>query len=163
MTRKAASLLSLTAAIIVASWIPTTVFAAGPPDFSGNWTLNTDKGQNLGMVKAITETVAISQSPEQLTLDFSTTFMGKTTARKVSYDLTGKTSVPNEGPMGDKSETLAKWDGSKLVVTWTAEGAVAGTRTVKTETRTLSADGKTMTVRTERAGKDPMELVYDKK
>lgn len=159
MIHRTASVLVLVASQLLAA----AAIAAAPADFSGNWALNTDKGQNLGMVKAITETVAISQSPEQLTLDFSTTFMGKTTARKVSYDLTGKTSVPNEGPMGDKSETLAKWDGSKLVVTWTAEGAVAGTKTVKTETRTLSADGKTMTVRTERAGKDPMELVYDKK
>ena len=162
MTRKAASLLSLTAAIIVASWIPTTVFAAGPPDFSGNWTLNTDKGQNLGMVKAVSETVAVKQTPEKLTLDFSTTFMMKTSQRQVTYDLTGKSSVVNEGAMGDKAETLAKWDGSKLVVTWTSEGAVAGTKTVKTEIRTLSADGRTMTVRNERPGKDPMEMVYEK-
>ena len=118
---------------------------------------------DLGMVKAVSETVAAKQTPEKLTLDFSTTFMMKTSHRQVNYDLTGKTSIPNEGPMGDKAETLAKWDGNRLVVTWTAEGAVAGTKTVKTEIRTLSADGRTMTVRTERAGKDPMELVYEKK
>lgn len=163
MTRKAASLLSLTAAVIVASWMSATVFAAGPPDFSGNWTLNTDKGQNLGMVKAVSETVAVKQTPEKLTLDFSTTFMMKTSQRQVTYDLTGKTSVTNEGAMGDKAETLAKWDGNRLVVTWTSEGAVAGTKTVKTEIRTLSADGRTMTVRNERPGKDPMEMVYEKK
>ncbi|MCE7897071.1 MAG: hypothetical protein DYH19_09920, partial [Gammaproteobacteria bacterium PRO8] len=136
--------------------------AAGPPDFSGNWTLNTDKGQNLGMVKAVSEKVAVKQTPEKLTLDFSTTFMMKTSQRQVTYDLTGKSSVVNEGAMGDKAETLAKWDGSKLVVTWTSEGAVAGTKTVKTEIRTLSADGRTMTVRNERPGKDPMEMVYEK-
>lgn len=163
MTRKAASLLSLTAAVIVASWMSATVFAAGPPDFSGNWTLNTDKGQNLGMVKAVSETVAVKQTPEKLTIDFSTTFMMKTSQRQVTYDLTGKTSVTNEGAMGDKAETLAKWDGNRLVVTWTSEGAVAGTKTVKTEIRTLSADGRTMTVRNERPGKDPMEMVYEKK
>lgn len=163
MTRKAASLLSLTAAVIVASWMSATVFAAGPPDFSGNWTLNTDKGQNLGMVKAVSETVAVKQTPEKLTLDFSTTFMMKTSQRQVTYDLTGKTSVTNEGAMGDKAETLAKWDGNRLVVTWTSEGAVAGSKTVKTEIRTLSADGRTMTVRNERPGKDPMEMVYEKK
>ena len=159
MIRKSASLLSLATLLFVTG----TSLAASPPDFSGNWTLNTDKGLNLGMVKAVSETVAAKQTPEKLTLDFSTTFMMKTSHRQVNYDLTGKTSIPNEGPMGDKAETLAKWDGNRLVVTWTAEGAVAGTKPVKTEIRTLSADGRTMTVRTERAGKDPMELVYEKK
>ena len=65
--------------------------------------------------------------------------------------------------MGEKAETVAKWDGPKLVVTWTTEGAVAGSKVVKTETRTLSADGRTMTVVTERPNKEPMELVYEKK
>lgn len=158
MIHRPASLLSLVASLLLSA----TALAAGPPDFSGNWKLNTDKGQNLGMVKAVSEKVAVKQTPEKLTLDFSTTFMMKTSQRQVTYDLTGKSSVVNEGAMGDKAETLAKWDGSKLVVTWTSEGAVAGTKTVKTEIRTLSADGRTMTVRNERPGKDPMEMVYEK-
>ena len=77
-------------------------------------------------------------------------FQGQKTGRKVRYDLAGK-PVMNEGAMGDKAETVAKWDGGKLVVTWTSEGAVAGTKTVKTETRALRADGKTMTVESSRA------------
>lgn len=158
MIHRPASLLSLVASLLLSA----TALAAGPPDFSGNWKLNTDKGQNLGMVKAVSETVAVKQTPEKLTLDFSTTFMMKTSQRQVTYDLTGGTSVINEGAMGDKAETLAKWDGDRLVVTWTSEGAVAGTKTVKTEIRTLSADGRTMTVRNERPGKDPMEMVYEK-
>lgn len=158
MIHRPASLLSLVASLLLSA----TALAAGPPDFSGNWKLNTDKGQNLGMVKAVSETVAVKQTPEKLTLDFSTTFMMKTSQRQVTYDLTGRTSVINEGAMGDKAETLAKWDGDRLVVTWTSEGAVAGTKTVKTEIRTLSADGRTMTVRNERPGKDPMEMVYEK-
>lgn len=135
--------------------------AASPPDFSGTWELNTDKGRNLGMVKAVDETVVIKQTPAQITLDFSSTFMLKTEKRTVVYDLSGK-PVQNEGPMGDKAETVARWDGSKLVVTWTSEGAVAGSKVVKTETRTLSPDGKTMSVETVRSGKDPMELVYER-
>jgi hypothetical protein len=159
MNRKLSFLAPLVATLALSG----AALADAVPNFSGNWVLNTDKGQNLGMVKAISETVAVTQTPEKLTLDFSTTFMMKTTKRQVNYDLTGKTSVPNEGPMGDKAETLAKWDGGKLVVSWTTEGAVAGSKVVKTEIRSLSPDGKAMTVRTERAGKDPMELVYDKK
>ena len=82
--------------------------------------LNTAKGKNLGMVAAIQETVAITQTADKLTLDIASTFQGKTTKRQVNYDLAGK-PVQNEGAMGDKSETVAKWDGDKLVVTWTAK------------------------------------------
>lgn len=155
---KPAFLLSL----VVALCTTNVALADTPPDFSGNWTLNTSKGLNLGMVKAVSEKLAVEQTPERLRLNFTTTFMLKTSHRQVNYDLSGQTSILNEGPMGDKAETLARWDGSRLLVTWTGEGAVAGTTTVKTEIRTLSADGKTMVVRTERVGKDPMELVYEK-
>ena len=132
------------------------------PNFGGTWVLNTSKGKNLGMVSAIQETATIAQTADKLTLDIASTFQGKTTQRQVNYDLAGK-PMQNEGAMGDKSETVAKWDGDKLVVTWTAEGAVAGSKTVKTETRSLSSDGKTMTVTSQRGTNAPMELVYEKK
>ena len=114
------------------------------------------------MVKAIDETIVVTQSAEKLVVDFTSKFMMKTTKRQVSYDLAGK-PVPNEGAMGDKAQTVAKWADGKLVVTWTSEGAVAGSPTVKTETRWLSADGKEMSVETARANKPAMVLVYDKK
>lgn len=139
-----------------------SALAAGPTDFSGTWVLNTDKGQNLGMVKAVDETIVVKQTAEKLVIDFTSKFMMNTTKRQVSYDLAGK-PVPNEGAMGDKAQTVAKWVDGKLVVTWTSEGAVAGSTTVKTETRSLSADGKVMSVETVRANKPPMVLVYDKK
>lgn len=135
--------------------------AAEPPNFSGTWVLNTDKGENLGMVSAIKETVTIAQTPEKMTLDFSSVFMGKTTLRKVTYDLAGK-AVPNEGPMGDKADTVATWDGTKLKVVWTGESAILGNKTEKTETRVLSADGKTMSVTSVRGTKPPMVMVYEK-
>lgn len=136
--------------------------AQAVPDFSGTWVLNNDKGKNLGMVAAVKETVVIRQSADRLVSDYSSTFMLQTTKRTVTYDLAGK-PVQNEGAMGDKAETVAKFDGGKLVVTWTAEGAVAGTKSVKTETRSLSADGKTMTIVNARPNKEPMEMVYEKK
>jgi hypothetical protein len=114
------------------------------------------------MVKAVKETVVITQKPDRLTADFSSTFMANTTERQVNYDLSGK-AVVNEGAMGEKAETVARWDGDKLVVTWTSEGAVAGTKVVRTETRWLSTDGKTMTVVSQRPNKEPMEMVYEKK
>lgn len=158
MNRKISRLASLLFALAVS----VIAFAQAPPDFSGTWVLNTAKGQNLGMVAAIQETTVVTQTPVKLTLDIAATFQGKTTNRQVNYDLTGK-PLQNETAMGDKSETVAKWDGGKLVVTWTSEGAVAGTKSVNTETRSLSADGRTMTVSSQRGANPPRELVYEKK
>jgi len=135
--------------------------AADPPDFSGTWVLNTDKGENLGMVSAVKETVVIAQTAQKITIDHTSVFMGNTTKRQVNYDLAGK-PVQNEGAMGDKADTVAKWADGKLVATWTGESAILGNKTVKTETRVLSADGKTMTVTNAREGKDPMIMVYEK-
>jgi hypothetical protein len=139
-----------------------TALAAGSPNFSGTWVLNTTKGKNLGMVAAMQETVVIKQSPAQLTIDVATVFQGNTTNRTVTYDLSGK-PVHNEGAMREKAETIAKWQDAALVVTWSSQGAVAGSTLVRTETRTLSADGKTMTVSSVRGSNPPMELVYDRK
>jgi hypothetical protein len=162
MTRRQLPLLAapLLAILIMAAGLAPAL-AADPPNFSGTWVLNTDKGENLGMVSAIKETVTIAQTPEKMTLDFSSVFMGKTTLRKVTYDLAGK-PIPNEGPMGDKADTVAKWDGNKLVAVWTGESAILGSKTEKTETRVLSPDGKTMSVTSMRGTKPPMIMVYEK-
>lgn len=143
-------------------WAALTATAvAGNPDFSGTWQLNTDKGENLGMVKAVNETVTIRQTATEVVMDFTSKFMLQTTKRQVRYDLAGK-PVPNEGAMGDKASTTVKWANGTLVATWAAEGAIPGTQNLKTETRSLSADGKTMTVRNERKGKPVMVMVYEK-
>ena len=135
--------------------------AQEPADFSGTWELNAKKGENLGMVAAIKETVVISQTAGQLTIDFTDVFQGKTTTRQVNYDLAGEPSA-NFAAMGDPSETVSKWDGGALVTTWTSEGAVAGTEVVRTETRSLSADKNEMTVATARGDNPAMVLVYEK-
>lgn len=139
-----------------------TVMAAGSPNFSGTWVLDTSKGKNLPMGGAIQETDVIKQSPAQLVIEVAATFQGNTTNRTVNYDLTGK-PVPNRGAMGDPAETVAKWQDAALVVTWTSEGAVAGSKVVKTETRKLSTDGKTMTVMSVRGTSPPIEYVFEKK
>jgi hypothetical protein len=149
-------------AALAALALSAAALAQDKADFSGTWVLDTTRGKNLGMVKAIQETVVINQTADKLVAEHSSTFGGNTTTRQVTYDLTGK-PVPNEGAMGEKSDTVAQWDGPKLVVTWTSEGAVAGTKSVKTETRTLSDGGKTMTVVSARSGRDPMEMVYGRK
>ena len=136
--------------------------AAPPADFSGTWILNTDKGQNLGMVAAVQETLVVKQTEERLDQDFTDIFQGNTTTRSVSFDLSGE-PVTNYAAMGEKSETVSAWQGTRLVTTWTSEGAIAGTSVVRTETRWLSEDGLTMSVESARGDRPSMIMVYDLK
>jgi hypothetical protein len=135
--------------------------AQAPVDFGGNWALNTDKGENLGMVAALTETLVITQTGAQMTLDFTDVFQGKTSTRQVTYDL-GGAAVENFAAMGDPSKTASQWIDGQLVTTWTSEGAIAGSEVVRTETRALSDDGMIMTVTTARSDNPAMVLVYEK-
>lgn len=136
--------------------------ANAAPDFSGTWVLNNDRGENLPMGGGVKETVVITQTAEKVVMDVNSSFMGTTMKRTVTYDLAGK-PVENSGAMGAKSETVARWDGDRLVVAWTSEGALPGSKVVKTESRSLSADGKEMTVRTVQANKPDMVLIFEKK
>lgn len=135
--------------------------AQGTADFSGSWVLNTNKGENLGMVAAIQETLVVEQTQGELKVDFTDVFQGNTTTRQVTYDLSGK-PVENFAAMGDRSETVSRWTESGLLTTWTSEGAIAGTQVVRTEIRTLSEDGNIMTVSTARGERPAMVLVYEK-
>ena len=53
-------------------------------------------------------------------------------------------------------------DGSKLVTTWTSDSAVAGKKVVRTETRSISPDGKVMTVESVRGSNPPIVMVFEK-
>ncbi len=147
--------------IVIALLTAQLAFAEAPADFSGTWILNTDKGENLGMMKAVKETLIAAQDDETLVLDMTDVFAGMTTTRQVTYDLGGKT-MQNKAAMGAESETVSSWDGNKLVTVWTAEGAILGTKTERTETRWLSADGQEMTVSTARADNPPIVFVYER-
>ena len=151
-------------------WVPFTVWvclvagvtAQSTPNFSGTWAMNPSKGQNLGMMTSMQLSEIVTQTPTDLRMKEMSSFQGQDRTRELRYDLTGVPTI-NEGPMGDKSETLAKWSGDKLITTWTSEGAVAGTKVVRTETRSLSADGKTMTVESVRGMNPPVVMVFDKR
>src|SRR5438552_929356 len=149
------------ALLVVVGAIP-LVQAPTPPNFSGTWVLNTSKSQNLGMMAALEDTLTIAQRPTALVITDRSSFQGQQNTRELHYDLTGKPTT-NDGPMGDKNETVAKWVASTVVTTWTADGAVAGTKVVRTETRSLSPDGKTMTVESVRGSNAPLIMVFDKK
>jgi hypothetical protein len=139
-----------------------TVVAANPPDFSGTWIFNAGKSKNIGMMASAEYTSTITQTPKVLTVSDTTVFSGQKQTHETRYDLTGAT-VPNDSPMGDKSQTNSHWSGNKLVTSWESDGAVAGTKVVRTETRYLSDDGKTLFLESARAGKEPMVIVFDQK
>jgi len=71
--------------------------------------------------------------------------------------------VQNEDAMGAKAETVARWVDGKLVVSWTTEGAVAGSKNLRTETRSLAADGASLNVESVRGTNPPIVMVYEKK
>jgi hypothetical protein len=139
----------------------TVVSAQSVPNFSGRWVLNAAKGKNLGMMSALKDTLDISQTTKELVIHDTSSFQGRDNTRELRYDLTGK-AVPNDGPMGDHNETTAKWVDGKIVATWTRDGAVAGTKSVMTETRSLSADGKTMTLESVRGESPAVVMVFEK-
>ena len=139
-----------------------TGVAANPPDFSGTWIFNAGKSRNVGMMASAEYTSTITQTEKVLTVSDTTVFSGQRQTHETRYDLTGAT-VPNDSPMGDKSQTSSHWSGNKLVTSWESDGAVAGTKVVRTETRHLSDDGKTLFLESARARKEPMVLVFDRK
>jgi hypothetical protein len=133
----------------------------GAPDFSGNWVLSVSKSKNLGMMSTMQINLKIEQTQNLLKVVETAKFNGQEQTRELHYDLSGKPTA-NDGPMGDLNETITKWAGSMLETTWTQDGAVAGTKVVRTETRSLSDGGKTMSDQFVRGTNAPMILVFDK-
>jgi hypothetical protein len=129
-------------------------------DLSGTWVFNGKKGENLGMMAALEETLVVAQTSEQLTVDFTDVFRGNTTTRQVKLDLTG-TVIDNLAAMGGKSKTKSTWDGEKLVTTWTSVNGV-GAEVIRTETHELIDGGAGLSVTSERANKPNMVMVYEK-
>ncbi len=148
--------LVLTAAVL---FLTTSTSAA--TDFSGTWSLNVSKSKNIGMMSTMQITLKIKQTESELVVSEVAKFNGQEQSRELHYDLSGKES-PNTGPMGDPNQTVTKWTGSTLETAWTQDGAVAGTKVVRTETRSVSADGKTMSDEFVRGPNPPMVLVFDK-
>ena len=137
--------------------------AQKPTDFSGSWQFNVEKSKNIGMMAQMKMEQTVQQSSSSLDITTHTKFQGREEESKTHLDLTGKPTT-NESPMGGPSETVSKWDGAKLVSVWTSESAVAGgPKVVRTENRSLSADGKTMTVESVRGSNQAVVMVFERK
>ena len=151
-----------TTLLMIALAVAFTASAASKADFSGAWVFNPGKSKNIGMMASVEYTSTITQTAKFVVVQDSTAFNGQKQSHETRYDLAG-TSVPNESLMGEKARTTSRWSGTKLITVWETDGAVAGTKVVRTETRYLSNDGKTMYVESARANKDPMVIVFDRK
>jgi hypothetical protein len=135
--------------------------APAATDFSGTWSLNVSKSKNIGMMSSMQITVKIKQTADEVVVSEVAKYNGQEQTRELHYDLSGRASA-NTGPMGDPNETVTKWTGNTLETTWTQDGAVAGTKIVRTETRSLSADGKTMSDEYVRGSNPSMVLVFER-
>ena len=155
----------LTVAAILASVALRPAAAQGKTDFSGSWKMNVEKSDPMGggggagggggggmMASAVT---VITQSPTQLVVE--TKFGDQ--SRSSTYTLDGKESV-NPGMRGGETKSTVKWDGASLVIE-----SMSATGQASKEVRSLSADGKQMTVVTTRQGQNgetTRKTVYDK-
>ena len=111
-------------------------------NFSGTWVLDIDKsdfGMNNPAVKARMNkvTLVIKQTATQLVIERST---GDT----ATYNLDGSESI-NTLPGGGQSKTTVKWVGNALSAKTVSQ--IQGMETGMTDERSLSADGKQMTLK----------------
>lgn len=146
--------------------VPALVLAAAAavaaaPDFSGTWVLNASRSRNLGMMSSMDDEASIRQSGNTLTEKDTTRMMGQVQSRETHYALDGA-PTSNVTFMGDPAKTVTRWDGARLVTTWTSPGAIAGTTTKRTETRFLSPDGKTMTIESTNGSKPPIVFIFER-
>ena len=139
-----------------------TSLAYGATNFAGTWTFDPGRSKNIGVMAQMEMTTVIEQTTTELIQKVEATMMGQNVKQELHFDLSGK-PMTNDTPMSEKSQTVTKWDGGKLVTTWTTPGAVAGSSSVSVETRYLTEDGKVMIVESSRSSKPPVVMAYVKK
>jgi hypothetical protein len=144
--------------------------AAAPANFAGTWTLDKAKSEGLPPNAAAIEslTLTVTQDAQQITSDAKMTMGGQADAAggpgqgrgrgmglfppNASYKLDGtETTADNPGGMGGTTTYKAAWkDGGKtLELKRVRKGNFQGNEVTITTTEdwTLSADGKTLTIK----------------
>ena len=136
--------------------------AQGKPDFSGTWTLDMDKS-DMGQARAKTPaatrkvTLVIRQTPALLAIDRKT---GERT-ETATFKLDGSESVNKAG--GQDIKSTCRWSGSTLVTKSTMSRE--GITTEVSDVRSLSANGKVMTMDVTRKtarGDVKQKLIYNR-
>ena len=136
--------LGMATALVVA--LAVSGYAQKKPDFSGNWTLDTEKsepapapgggpGGGRGMMMG---PLTIKQSADSISIESQ----GRQGLQTRTYKLDGSEQEVTFGQMTAKAK--AKWDGDKIVIETTRAGQ-DGTPFTTSATYTLNPDG-TLTV-----------------
>ena len=154
-------------------YVAITLGQDAKPNFAGEWTLDREKsemgeprpggggggrGRGMGM-----GSFSITQDGDSLVLKRKVEFQGEERTFESRHTTDGKENM-NEGFRGSSVKSKTHWDGAKLVTESVME-TPNGTRETK-EVRSLSADGKTMTVEmTSKGGfgEGTRKMVYNKK
>jgi hypothetical protein len=153
--------------LVLALAAPAALWAQGKPDFSGTWTLDPAKsdpppqrggggggggGRGFG---------GGPQTIKQTATELTVTTEGRGGQQTMTYKLDGSESVNKVMGRGGEIEARSKahWDGSKLVIETTRD--MGGNMVTTTETRSLSADQKEMTVEVS-FGENKRKIVYTK-
>jgi hypothetical protein len=138
-------------------------FALGTPDFSGTWVLDNEKSDlgmpaGAGKLPMQTITLVIKQTGTTLSIERKTANQDETAI----FKLDGTESI-NKAPNGKDIKSTSAWVGSTLV---TKSTMLMDQMTVPmTDVRSLSADGKVMTVQVTRQtphGEMKQTLIYNK-
>jgi hypothetical protein len=129
-------------------------------NFTGTWVLDIEKS-DLGMSNPAAKarmnkvTLVIKQTATQLTIE-------RSTGDIATYNLDGSESI-NNLPNGMQSKTTINWVGNALAAKTVSQ--INGMETKMTDERSLSADGKQMTLKvaltTPNGGKNQL-LIYNK-
>ena len=150
------AILALSAAVV----IPFTARAQTKPDFSGTWTMDAAKSDPAPQGRGGGGGGG-SQTIKQTAAELSVQTQGRQGPQTMTYKLDGSESSNEQMGRGGAVtvKSKAKWDGSKLVIESTRD--MGGQSVTTTETRSLSADGKEMTVETSFNG-NARKVVYTK-
>ena len=147
-----------------------SVFMSGPaiaqlkPDFSGTWVLDLAKSDmGMGRVGAAapgarTVTLVITQTAARLSVERRSGPRPETAI----YNLDGSESV-NKLPSGNEVKSATKWVGATLATK--SAMAIGDMRVETSDVRSLSADGKVMTIEVNRStarGDVKQRLVFHK-
>ncbi len=163
------------AALAVLLGAPAATVSAQGTDFSGTWNLDRDSselpqgrggggrggGGRGGRGRLMAETLVISQTAASVTVEQQSDDQ----SRSIEYALDGSETTVQQG--NGTLTVSASWDGTTLVTegTQSIETGRGNFTLDLTERRTLSSDGRTLTIETTRGtprGSQTFRLVYQK-
>jgi len=161
----------LTVAAVLTSFALHSAVGQAKPNFSGTWKLNAEKsdpmgggggGGGMGGGMAMAAPITITQTDATLTVVRTVNDQPQTSFYKLDGTESTNTSARGE------SKSKARWEGESLVIeTSSSFNGPNGAMTINSkDVRTLSADGKTMTIVSTRPNREGAETtrktVYDK-